>query len=435
MNLIEALEVLRQPLSEDTQPFTVFLACGFTSLHLQTFLAAHLRERLPHQRIEVKTGLFGDLAGNIERHQGSSCDMLTVLIEWQDLDPRLGIRSLGGWAPTTLPDIVKSAIQALARLEEALLRASPSVPICVCTPTLPLPPLFTNPTQQAGSYELQLRQSVASLATSISEQSSIRVLNSQRLDELSPAEGRLDVQSDLMTGFPYKLAHASTIAELLVTLIQNPTPKKGLITDLDDTVWAGILGEIGTDGVSWHLDQGTHMHGLYQQFLGSLAGAGVLIAVASKNDRALVEQAFERNDLIISKKDIYPMEVHWANKSESALRILKTWNIGPEAVVFVDDSPMEVAEVKGAFPEMECLIFPKNDFQAIWDLLKRLRDLFGKSAVSEEDSIRLRSIRETVALSESLHLTRDSSDDFLRNAEAFVRFTFGNRPEIREPSS
>jgi FkbH-like protein len=427
VNLVEALEIFKQAIPEDAHPLRTFLACGFTPLHLQTFLAAHLRKRLPEQRVEVKTGLFGDLAGSIERLQTSECDILATVIEWQDLDPRLGIRSLGGWRTTDLPDIVTSADQAAARLEQALKRTSAFMPVCVCLPTLPLPPLFTTPTRQAGDYELRLRQLVASFAASISSDSSIRVLNAQRLDELSPAQGRLDVQSDLMAGFPYKLPHASAIAELLAALIQNPTPKKGLITDLDNTLWAGILGEVGTEGISWSLDQHTHMHGLYQQFLGSLASAGVLIAVASKNDPALVEKAFERKDLIFSKESVYPFEVHWSRKSESVQRILKTWNIGPESVVFIDDSPMEVAEVKAAFPEMECIVFPTNDYQGIWDLLKRMRDLFGKSVISEEDSIRLKSIRGAGVLRESLDATGGSLDDFLQSADASIRFTFGKQ--------
>ena len=427
MNLVEALAISKQALPEDTHPLRTFLACGFTPLHLQTFLAAHLRKRLPQQRVELKTGLFGDLAGSIERLPSSSCDVLAVVIEWQDLDPRLGIRSLGGWRAADLPEILKSANQAAARLEQALRRTSASIPVCICLPTLPLPPLFTTSTRQASAYELQLRQLVGSFAASISSESSLRVLDLQRLDELSAPSARLDVQSELMAGFPYKLPHASAIAELLAALIQNPTPKKGLITDLDDTLWAGILGEVGTEGISWDLDQHTHMHGLYQQFLGSLASAGVLLAVASKNDAALVEKAFERKDLILSKENIFPLEVHWSRKSESAQRILKTWNIAPEAVVFIDDSPMEVAEVKAAFPEMECIVFPKNDYQAIFELLKRMRDLFGKNVISEEDSIRLKSIREAGILRESGNIPGRSLDDFLQEADASIRFAFGKQ--------
>lgn len=428
MNLLEALEILRQTDSKNENLLKVFLACSFTPLHLQTFLAAHLRQRSSKQRVEVRTGVFGDLAGNIERLPEAGFNVLAVVIEWQDLDSRLGIRNLGGWRITDLPDIVRSAELALTRLEKAMRRASLSIPTYVCMPSLPFPPLFPTATQQASACELRLRQLVASLAVSISDESSMRVLSIQHLDESSSTQSRFNVQSELMAGFPYTLSHASAIAELFAALIRNEFPKKGLITDLDDTVWAGILGEIGTEAVSWSLDQHTHLHGLYQQFLGSLASAGVLIAVASKNDRALVKQAFERNDLMFSKEDIYPIEVNWARKSESVQRILKAWNIGPDAVVFVDDSPMEVAEVKAAFPDMECVVFPKNDYQATWYLLKRMRDLFGKSTISEEDSIRLKSIRVAGTMRrESWDVAGNSLDDFLQAADALIQFTFGKQ--------
>ena len=112
----------------------------------------------------------------------------------------------------------------------------------------------------------------------------VRIVNPQRLDALSPPAERLDVKAELMSGFPYRTAHASVVAELLAEPLKPVMPKKGLITDLDDTLWRGILGEVGAHGVTWDLDHYSHMHGLYQQLLNSLAEAGVLIGVASKND-------------------------------------------------------------------------------------------------------------------------------------------------------
>jgi len=176
------------------------------------------------------------------------------------------------------------------------------------------------------------------------------------------------------------------------------------------------------DGIRWDMAGNAHMHGLYQQFLGSLASAGVLIAVASKNDPALVEQALARGDMLLSKESLFPLEVHWKAKSESVRRIVETWNIGPADVIFIDDSPMEVAEVHAAFPEMECIVFPKGNYQATWDLLKRLRNSFGKKSVSPEDVIRLQSIRAESALKSSTPRSELGADDFLLRAEAVITF-------------
>src|SRR4029077_15901559 len=108
VNLIEALEALKQPVPAGNAAVRLGLACGFTPLHLQTFLAAHLRRRMPEHRIEILPGLFGDLVGNIERLAAAKCDVLAAVIEWADLDTRLGTRTLGGWRPEDLSDILRS---------------------------------------------------------------------------------------------------------------------------------------------------------------------------------------------------------------------------------------------------------------------------------------------------------------------------------------
>lgn len=422
MKLIDALELLARPLPEDNPDFVVLLDCGFTPLHLQTLVAAHLQMLLPRNRVRVNAGIFGDLIGNIERFEPSMTQALAIAVEWTDLDSRLGIRTLGGWRPSGVSDIVKSAEKAAARLQQAILNASLGVPTVVCMPTLPLPPLFSTPPGHAASFELHLHQTVASLAASLSEQPTIRIVNPQLLDEISPRGDRFDVKSEVATGFPYAFQHASAVAKLIARLIDNQPPKKGLITDLDDTLWAGILGEDGVRGISWHLEHRTHMHGLYQQFTASLAGEGVLVGVASKNDPLIVEQAFDRSDLLISRKDIFPFEVHWSRKSDSVKRILDMWNVGADSVVFIDDSPMEVAQVKTAFPEMECIVFPKTDYQAIWELLKHLRSLFGKSVLSEDDLLRLGSIRKASTWRDSMQDAAGSADDFLKAAQASITF-------------
>src|SRR5438067_893888 len=97
MKLIDALDVIKRPVSGTAPAFDAFLACGFTPLHLQTFLAAELRLLQGDCRVATQTGLFGDLVGNITKAQRSGVNALLVAIEWADLDPRLGTRSLGGW--------------------------------------------------------------------------------------------------------------------------------------------------------------------------------------------------------------------------------------------------------------------------------------------------------------------------------------------------
>lgn len=393
MKLAEALKIVQAASSADAQKFTVYLACGMLPLHLSTFLAAHLSKRLPARAIEILTGLYGDLLGNLAQLASSSADGGVVLIEWSDLDPRLGLRRLGGWGPNVLPDIQASVLQSLSKLLSLLEAAAPSVPIAVCLPTLPLPPISYQPADQFGLTNLLLEKTLYDFALRAAQIAHVKIVSRQRLDAVSPISERLDVKSELATGFPYRTGHAAKVAELLAGLIQPPPAKKGLITDLDDTLWRGIVGEEGVAGISWELDRHSHIHALYQQLLTALSESGVLLGVASKNDPALVNEALGRSDLLLPRDRLFPLEVNWQPKSQSVGRILQTWNIDADAVVFVDDSPIELAEVKANYPAMECLLFPRDDDQAVYGLLENLRDLFSKQAILKEDAIRAASLQ------------------------------------------
>jgi len=95
----------------------------------------------------------------------------------------------------------------------------------------------------------------------------------------------------------------------------------------------------------------------------------------------------------------------------------------PGDVVFVDDSPAEVAEVEASFPEMECVVFPKSNCRAVWQLIKHLRHRFGKGVVTAEDELRLSSIRRTSDLAGSLQARGNAATNFFRGAEATIQFS------------
>jgi FkbH-like protein len=425
MKLIEALEILRRAPAADAPPLCVNLACGFMADRFQTFLAAHLRQLFPEHRVTIEAGLYGDCLGNLVRMRSRPWDAGAVILEWSDFDPRLGIRGLGGWEAGNLPDILETAGGRAARLHEAIARAAEDVPLAVCLPTLPLPPVSYHPGRYLGEFELRLRDRLSQFAIGLGQTPRVKVVNPQLLDRLSPPGDRLDVPSELVSGFPYRLPHASVVAERLARIIRSPVPKKGLITDLDNTLWRGILGDDGAHGISWDLDHGSHIHGLYQQFLNSLAGAGILIAIASKNDPALVEVAFRRHDLILQRDSVFPLEVHWGPKSGSVDRILRAWNVAADSVIVVDDSPMELAEIQSVHPEAGCQLFPTRDDQAVYELIEHLREQFGKDRIAKEDRFRLESLRRADLLGTGGGPHPATSDDFLEqaNAELTVNFT------------
>jgi hypothetical protein len=124
------------------------------------------------------------------------------------------------------------------------------------------------------------------------------------------------------------------------------------VTDLDDTVWRGILGEVGADGVAWDLDHGAQHHGSTNR----------LRAPRRRDPRrrgartnGLVDEAFARPISCCGRAPAGPRSI--GRRNESLTRLLQRWNIGVDASP-ADDSAMELAEVKAAHPGVECLRLP-----------------------------------------------------------------------------
>jgi FkbH-like protein len=432
VQLIEALKTIRSR-GRDGNVWHCELLCGFTPLHLQTFLTAELLQRYDSGPVDVSIGLFGDLSGNLDRAierqaSNNAPNIAAIIIEWPDLDPRLGYRSTGGWRLDRIPDVIDCARLRLSQLTSRIERLIRKTSVAIVLPTLPLPPLFQNPLGMADLAELSLRQIVAEFAAQIAARPGVRIVSPQQLDLTSPPGQRFDATSELRTGFPYTPTYAATLAAAIAEQLRPATPLKGIITDLDNTFWSGIVGDDGSDAVSWDLDHKSQQHGLYQELLASLADLGVLIGVASKNDSDVATAALQRSDLVFPFDKLFPVEANWGAKSQSVGRILQTWNIGADAVVFIDDNPMEIAEVAEAFPQMHCRQFPSGNTAAVVDLLRELRSLFGKASVSEEDRLRLGSLRSAAAIP-SIETDSDA-DTFLAKADARIDLEW-NRPDER----
>src|SRR2546423_6854562 len=139
MRLIEALGLLQKanPANPTDTPFPVELICGFTAQPLLTFLAAHLQSRLPGRRVEIREGRFGDLIGNLEHYLQRPCGAAAVVMEWADLDTRLGWRQHGGWGRARVADICTVVERRIHAMQSLLTAASGPGVLAVSLPSLP----------------------------------------------------------------------------------------------------------------------------------------------------------------------------------------------------------------------------------------------------------------------------------------------------------
>lgn len=426
MKLIQAIQLAKKIDLTAADVKRGFVACGFTAMHLETFLKA---ETLAQHglSVDLRSGVFDDLGGNVHRLSSERFDYGYVVVEWSDLDPRLGIRVSSRYHPELTDDIRGVVQQRLDYLENEIQRAAANGLLVVSLPSLPLHCPVPTRRPQAHAFSFELTSLVNQFAAAISSLHGVRVLDPSFMNGLALQGDRHDVREQLRSGFPYKLPYCAELASQLVTLASVPAPKKALITDLDNTFWRGVVGDDGTDAVSWSLDQNSQSHALYQQLLGTLAANGILLAVASKNDKDVAVQAMNREDALIAADEFFPLEIHWDAKSLSVGRILEAWNIGPADVVFVDDSSLELSEVSSAWPELTCMQFPMNDERKVVGLLNQLSDLFSKESVREEDRLRAQSIRANATFQERRKV---DPEELLKGLHAKISLSI-DQPDMR----
>ena len=190
---------------------------------------------------------------------------------------------------------------------------------------------------------------------------------------------------------------------------------KLVIVDLDNTLWGGNVGDDGYAGLD--LDAaGSGRHFLrLQAFLAGLRDKGIVLAIASKNDLATVKEAFaKRGEMMLRFDDFAAVEIHWEPKSGSVSRILDRLALSTAGVIFLDDSPMERAEVQRRFPDIAVPELPADPAQRVPMLLRT--GLFDRRLVTKESQGRNRMYVENARREEALREAGDYQQ-FLRGLQ------------------
>ena len=129
-----------------------------------------------------------------------------------------------------------------------------------------------------------------------------------------------------------------------------------LIVDLDNTLWGGVVGEEGPEGVLIGEGPDGEAHAAFQDYLKALGERGVLLAVASKNDQAAARGPFETNPRMrLALDDFAAFVADWRRKPEQIEEIARTLSLPLESFVFADDNPAECAEVAAALPAVDTI--------------------------------------------------------------------------------
>jgi len=187
---------------------------------------------------------------------------------------------------------------------------------------------------------------------------------------------------------PFLVEYAADIAYYIRVLTGKA--RKCLVLDCDNTIWGGVIGEDGLDGIVLHDDTppGCYFREFQQAAIG-LHDQGVMLALCSKNNEDDVWEVLDRHPhCALQKSHLVAWRINWENKAANIAGLAAELNIGLDSLVFVDDSPQERALIEDALPEV--LVLPVPDTLEHYAETLTKEKLFDTTAQSDEDRRRTR---------------------------------------------
>jgi len=176
--------------------------------------------------------------------------------------------------------------------------------------------------------------------------------------------------------------------------------KKCLVLDLDNTLWGGAIGDDGLEGIKLGAGPEGEAFVAFQRFARALNARGIILAVSSKNDAQNAEEPFKTHpDMQLQLGDIAVFRANWDNKPDNIREIARLLNLGLDALVFVDDNPVERDLVRQVLPMVEVPELPEDPADYLAALAGQC--LFETVAYSDDDRERARFYRENAQRDEA----------------------------------
>lgn len=217
---------------------------------------------------------------------------------------------------------------------------------------------------------------------------------------------------------PFVDAYYDFLATLCVRHLTRrlQSPKKVVVLDCDNTLWRGVVGEVGPEGISF---EPAH-HRLHEK-LGQLSDSGMLLCLCSKNEPEDVWAVFDqRADFGLKRNQIVASKINWMPKGQNIQELARSLNLGLDSFVFLDDNPVECAEVRSTCPTVLTLQWYHENALAeqlidhLWEL-----DIHG---TTKEDRDRTRMYREEFQRQE-VQASASNFQAFIDSLQLVVEFT------------
>jgi FkbH-like protein len=386
LTYLQALKVIKNTANDKSESRSI--TCSVNIDPLIHFLRANMIQSYDADLL-ISTNEFGTLKQHLISNTHNDREIL-FLFPWdliESLNWRTGITSLDAEYQNELNQnfqlIDKQSFQEIFYF------------------SAPLPPIFLNANERE-SLTSELKMLASKLGSTI-------------------IDNGICLKNFISNGCPFdNLCLDETAKEILLALnISNNEAKKIIITDLDETFWKGVLGEDGLDGISAETDPSSHIHFVYQGYLKILKERGILLAICSKNDLDLVEEALRTKPFLVKHEDFVAIKASYERKSIMIRELSKELNLGLEHFVFIDDNPVEVNEILEYLPEVNTFLFPK-DLNGLNKIFTELEVKVATSKITAEDKNRTKMYKNIVQTSHDLKNEIIDLSDYLQSLKMQV---------------
>jgi FkbH-like protein len=255
--------------------------------------------------------------------------------------------------------------------------------------TLEIPPLLSQgvlDSQSEAGQAAAIQRINQELRRIAGEHRGVYVLD---YDALVSRHGRLrwhDERKWLTMRMPIAADNLIHLANEWLRFIHPLTGKvcKVLVTDLDNTLWGGVLGEDGLEGIQLGPEYPGAAYQTVQRAMLDLFQRGVILAVCSKNNLPDAMEALERHPgMLLRPQHFAALRINWNDKVQNLYEIAAELNVGTDALAFIDDNPVERARVRVEAPEVTVIDLSHDPM----GYAKALRDspVFERLVLSAED--------------------------------------------------
>jgi FkbH-like protein len=341
-------------------------------------------------------------------------DIVILAVQTRDLAPELWSR----YPELTALDIQKVGDRALTDLDHWIkaFRSHSNAYLIVHTLEAPLFPSQGILDSQSSSSQVAAIQKINDEIRHIATRyTGVYLLD---YDAMIARHGRArwyDERKWLTVRMPIAADHLKDLADEWLRFIHPLVGKtcKALVTDLDNTLWGGVIGEDGVEGIRLGVEYPGAAFQAVQRALLDLHQRGILLAVCSKNNIADAMEVLEKHPgMLLRPEHFAAWRINWNDKAVNLREIATELNIGVDSLAFLDDNPVERERIRSDLPEVTVLDLPDDPME--FARVLRRSPVFERLALSEEDRERG---RYYAGQRQRLELERSASslEDFFRS--------------------